>query len=125
MDKWHTLLASEQLAPGQVIEISWQQQDLLVYRTQDGECLALSGYCPHMKNYIPNGLAPHQNLSDLLKGSELRCPYHDWRFDGQGKCTHIPNGQRVPLAVKRGLSIMPHWRLREIDQKIQIRETPS
>ncbi len=117
---WENLLPSARLAIGDVTEINWQGEDLLLFRTASGDCKAISAYCPHMGNYIPNGLAPEQALSALLEGEELRCPFHDWRFNGEGQCTHIPQGQRVPAAVSEGKAVTRSWRVREQGQSIQI-----
>lgn len=113
-------MPSAALAPGDVVEMTWQGEDLLLYRTAAGECQALTAYCPHMGNYIPNGLAPGKPLAALLEQQELRCPYHGWRFNGAGQCTHIPQGQRVPEGVKQGRAVARSWRIRERQQHIQI-----
>jgi 3-ketosteroid 9alpha-monooxygenase subunit A len=109
-----------QLAPGQVVETTWRDEDLLLYRTQTGECVAITAYCPHMNNYMPNGLAPGTPLAALLVHDELCCPYHGWRFNGEGRCTHIPQGQRVPPAVSRGRAVARSWPVREQGRYIQI-----
>ena len=120
MSEWQDLMPSAQLEPSAVVEVSWQGSDLLLYRTQAGKCAAISAYCPHQGNYIPNGLAPGQALTTLLVQDELRCPFHGWRFNGAGQCTHIPQGQRIPEPVKRGRPVIRHWRVREKNQQIQI-----
>src|SRR5699024_1700869 len=30
----------------------------------------------------------------------IACPFHDWRWGGDGKCTGIPYAKRVPVAAK-------------------------
>jgi len=120
MTTWQDLTPSAALAPGEVVEINWQGEDLLLYRTAAGECQAIGAYCPHMGNYIPNGLVPGKSLSVLLEEGELRCPFHGWRFNGDGQCTHIPQGQRVPEAVRQGRAVARSWLVRERGQHIQI-----
>ena len=113
MTTWQDLMPGTALAPGELIEITWQGEDLLLYRTAAGECQAIGAYCPHMGNYIPSGLAPGKSLSALLQHDELRCPYHCWRLNGDGQCTHIPHGQRAPEAVRRGRPVARCWLVRE------------
>ncbi|MCZ6828997.1 MAG: Rieske 2Fe-2S domain-containing protein [Gammaproteobacteria bacterium] len=120
MSKWQDLMPSAELVVGQVMAISWQGEDLLLYRTAQGECRALNAYCPHMGNYMPSGLAPGQSISALLRDSEIHCPFHGWSFDGLGRCTHIPAGQRVPPAVRKGQPVARCWPLRESGGQIQI-----
>jgi 3-ketosteroid 9alpha-monooxygenase subunit A len=120
MTTWQNLIPSVALTAGEVMEISWRAEDLLLYRTSAGACHALSAYCPHMGNYLPNGLAPGKPLAALLEQDELRCPYHGWRFNGAGQCTHIPQGQPVPVAVRQGRAVARSWRVREHGHYIQI-----
>ena len=120
MSYWQNLMPSAALAPGDVVAMEWQGEDLLIYRTAAGECRAISAYCPHMGNYIPNGLAPGQALSELLQQDHVRCPFHGWCFNGEGQCVDIPQGQRVPAAVKQGRAVIRYWCLRDHDQTVQI-----
>ncbi len=122
MTEWQDILPSAELAPGEVVEAEWQGEDLLLYRTFAGECRAITAYCPHMGNYIPNGLAPRVPISELLHEDELRCPFHEWRFDGEGRCTHIPEGQPVPSMVRQGKPVARYWLVREAGGKIQLAE---
>jgi 3-ketosteroid 9alpha-monooxygenase subunit A len=109
------LFASTRLNPGEVLELDIGGEAALAFRTTDGRCHIISGYCPHMGNYMPNGLAPGTALSQLLQHDEVRCPYHGWRFDGGGRCTHIPQAQRLPQKVQRGEPVLKHWQVRESD----------
>jgi len=120
MSEWQNLVPASALGPGEVLEVQWQGEDILLYRSWEGECHAITAYCPHMDNYIPNGLAPGQSLGALLEQGELRCPYHGWRFNGRGQCTHIPQGQRVPAKVKQGKPVALSWAVRERGKQIQI-----
>jgi 3-ketosteroid 9alpha-monooxygenase subunit A len=37
------------------------------------------------------------DLSDgEVKGNEIACPFHDWRWGGDGRCKQIPYARRVP-----------------------------
>ncbi len=121
MTQWQNVLPSCELQPEQVLEISWQGHDLLLYRTHSGKCHATSAYCPHQGNYIPNGLPPGTPLAKLLVGDELSCPYHGWRFNGVGQCTHIPQGQRVPAVIKQGKAVIRSWPVQEENGQIQLR----
>ncbi|MEH6581878.1 MAG: Rieske (2Fe-2S) protein [Halioglobus sp.] len=122
MTEWHDLIPVSDLAPGELLESHWRGSDLLLYRSSSGECRAITGYCPHMGNYMPNGLPPNQPLSTLIENDELRCPYHGWRFNDQGQCSHIPPSQSVPSAVRKGRQIARVWPLREQMGMIQIRD---
>lgn len=64
---------------------------VIVYRDASGQPVVQSAWCPHLG-------------ADLSQGSRLegqvRCPYHHWRFDQTGACTHIPTGDRIPAAAR-------------------------
>ena len=113
MVEWEPILDSADLPVGSVREIEWQQQDLLLYRDSEGTCHAVSAYCPHMNNYMPNGLADGRELSALLIDDSLTCPWHGWRFDHRGRCTYLPPGQRAPAPVRRGAPVLKLWAVRE------------
>ena len=35
-----------------------------------------------------------------VKGDEIACPFHDWRWGGDGKCKAIPYARRIPLRAR-------------------------
>ena len=35
-----------------------------------------------------------------VKGDEIACPFHDWRWGGDGKCKEIPYAKRIPLRAR-------------------------
>ena len=119
--RWHNLVEGSSLAKGDVVEITWREEDLLVYRSAEGACFAISAYCAHTLSYMPNGLPPDTPLSELLRGEEIRCPFHGWCYDGSGRCTEIPVSQRVPPGMQRGDAMIKSWQLRESNGWIQIR----
>ena len=51
----------------------------------------LDGYCRHMGGDLTQG---------TVKGDEVACPFHDWRWGGDGKCKAIPYARRVPLRAR-------------------------
>ena len=63
------------------------EEDIVLYRTESGQVVALEDACPHR-------LAP---LSiGMLQGDEVVCGYHGMRFDCTGQCTAAPGLQRAP-----------------------------
>lgn len=124
MAQWQNVLSSSDLKPGQVKELSWQGNDILLFRTHAGLCLAINAYCPHQGNYMPNGLPPGATLDKLLVQDELNCPYHGWRFNGAGQCTYIPQGQRVPNPIRQGKPVIRSWPVREDKNHIQLHAMP-
>ncbi len=60
---------------------------LVVFETSDGTLSVLDAYCRHMGGNLAHG---------TVKGDSIACPFHDWRWGGNGKCTGIPYARRVP-----------------------------
>src|ERR1700730_9804852 len=65
-------------------------QDLVLFRGSDGTPHALLDRCCHRGVRL--------SLGKMTDG-HLACGYHGWRYDGTGRCVHIPSllaGRRVP-----------------------------
>jgi 3-ketosteroid 9alpha-monooxygenase subunit A len=70
-------------------------KDLVAYRSESGKVSVLDAFCPH--------LGAHLGFGGKVKGEEIECPFHAWRFDGTtGSCTAVPYAKRIPAkaAVK-------------------------
>ncbi len=78
---WYWLLEARKLRPGQVKPINILGYELAVFRGLDGAIAALDAYCPHMGAHLAEG---------KVEGNQLRCFFHNWRFDATGQCTDIP-----------------------------------
>jgi len=61
------------------------EEDVVLYRKQDGEVVALEDLCPHRFTPLSMG---------RLKGDAIECGYHGLTFDCSGKCIRIP-GQPI------------------------------
>ena len=51
----------------------------------------LDGYCRHMGGDLSQG---------EVKGNEIACPFHDWRWGGDGRCKNVPYARRVPRLAR-------------------------
>ena len=60
-------------------------------RTARAGLNVLDGYCRHMGGDLTQG---------SVKGDEIACPFHDWRWGGDGQCKSIPYARRVPLRAR-------------------------
>jgi 3-ketosteroid 9alpha-monooxygenase subunit A len=64
---------------------------LVVFADSAGQLHVLDGYCRHMGGDLTLG---------TVKGDAIACPFHDWRWGGNGRCQRIPYSRRVPPAAR-------------------------
>ncbi|MEN8722719.1 MAG: Rieske 2Fe-2S domain-containing protein [Alphaproteobacteria bacterium] len=64
----------------------------LAFRNTKGEAVILDGLCPHMGSEIAVG--------GVVDGDGVRCPFHFWHYDEQGKCDDIPYSKTIPPQAK-------------------------
>ncbi|MBZ5740006.1 Rieske 2Fe-2S domain-containing protein [Nocardioides mangrovi] len=88
---WHCLGLAERFRDGKPHGIEAFGTKLVVWADTQGEIHVLDGYCRHMGGDLTQG---------EVKGDEVACPFHDWRWGGDGKCKQIPYARRVPLRAR-------------------------
>ncbi|MFV2171542.1 Rieske 2Fe-2S domain-containing protein [Actinomadura sp. LOL_016] len=88
---WHCLGLAEKFKDGKPHTINGFGQKLVVFMGEDGKINVLDGYCRHMGGDLSQG---------TVKGNAIACPFHDWRWGGDGRCKGIPYSRRVPLRAR-------------------------
>lgn len=78
---WYITVPGRAVGPGGVVPFELNGQRLVIFRGEDGVARALDAFCPHMGTDLSTG---------KVVGDTLRCFFHHWRFDGQGRCVDIP-----------------------------------
>ena len=88
---WHCLGLVSAFSDGKPHGINAFGGQLVVWQDTKGELNVLDGYCRHMGGDLTQG---------EVKGDEIACPFHDWRWGGDGKCKAIPYARRIPLRAR-------------------------
>ena len=88
---WHCLGLARDFADGKPHQVLAFGQKLVVFAGADGQLNVLDAYCRHMGGDLSQG---------TVKGDEIACPFHDWRWGGDGRCKQIPYARRVPLRAR-------------------------
>ena len=88
---WHCLGLTKDLGDGKPHSIKAFGQKLVVFRGADGGLNVLDSYCRHMGGDLSQG---------TVKGNEIACPFHDWRWGGDGKCKLVPYAKRTPRLAR-------------------------
>lgn len=85
---WYAVAVSGEIEPGRIATRRYFDQELVVFRTQQGEAAVFDAYCPH--------LGAHFGYGGRVEGEVLRCPFHGWSFTPSGACQAIPYAKRIP-----------------------------
>lgn len=88
---WHCLGLLRDFGDGKPHGVNAFGQKLVVFRGADGGNSVLDGYCRHMGGDLSEG---------EVKGDEIACPFHDWRWGGDGRCRQVPYAKRTPRLAR-------------------------
>jgi 3-ketosteroid 9alpha-monooxygenase subunit A len=84
---WHCLGLADSFRGGGPTAIEAFGTKLVVFADSSGKLNVLDAYCRHMGGDLTMG---------TIKGDAIACPFHDWRWNGEGKCVLVPYAHRVP-----------------------------
>jgi 5,5'-dehydrodivanillate O-demethylase oxygenase subunit len=78
---WHPIAAAVELKAWPILKKRIMGEDLALYRGDDGTLGLIADRCPHRGASLSCG---------MIEGANLRCAYHAWMFDKDGKCLDTP-----------------------------------
>ncbi|MCU1622713.1 MAG: 3-ketosteroid-9-alpha-hydroxylase [Frankiales bacterium] len=84
---WHLLGLSREFDDGKPHGLEAFGTKLVVWKGADGNLNVLDAYCRHMGGDLSTG---------TVQGDNVACPFHSWRWGGDGKCKEIPYARRIP-----------------------------
>jgi nitrite reductase/ring-hydroxylating ferredoxin subunit len=97
-DGWFGIGSSEDIGVGQVARIRSLGCELVCFRGGDGRVRVFDAYCPH--------LGAHLGVGGRVSGDGIICPFHGWRFDGDGRLAEVPRLEsQVPRASARAWEV--------------------
>ncbi len=88
---WHCLGLAEPFRAAGPHAVQAFGTKLVVFADSVGHLHVLDAYCRHMGGDLSRG---------TVKGDAIACPFHDWRWGGDGRCARIPYARRVPPAAR-------------------------
>lgn len=89
---WYLIAYSDDLAAGAVLRLQRLDRELVALRGESGRVSVFDAHCPH--------LGAHLGVGGRVVGDTLQCPFHGWRFAGDGSCAAIPYAKRIPAGVR-------------------------
>src|SRR5882724_11080691 len=84
---WHCLGLADGFRDGRPHAVEAFGTKLVVFADATGTLRVLDAYCRHMGGDLSMG---------TIKGDQVACPFHDWRWGGNGQCVQVPYATRVP-----------------------------
>lgn len=91
---WYCVGLSASLKPGAVLKRRFMGQDAVLFRTKSGVPCLMDAYCPH--------LGAHLGCGGVVVEESIRCPFHHFRFDAEGKCVATGYGTDPPPKAVAG-----------------------
>ncbi|MGV0635449.1 Rieske 2Fe-2S domain-containing protein [Mycolicibacillus trivialis] len=88
---WHCVGVADSFRDGKPHALHAFGRKLVVFADSQGALHILDGYCRHMGGDLTQG---------TIKGDEVACPFHDWRWGGDGRCKLVPYSKRTPKAAR-------------------------
>ncbi len=80
-------------------QIAMLNQRFVLYRNSQGQVVALKDQCSHRGAALSMG---------WLEDNCIRCPYHGWKFQADGKCVQIPSNEvSTPIPKKANVNSYP------------------
>lgn len=109
---WFRVASGRDLPAGKVQTLRYFGRDLVLFRTEDGKASILDAHCPHVGAHLGHG--------GKVLGNTIQCPFHGWRFEGDGSCVNIPYSDKIPPS-----SNTRSWPVHEINGQIMVYHDPS
>jgi 5,5'-dehydrodivanillate O-demethylase len=78
---WQPIATTAELARQPVIQVKLLGETLALYRDERGGLGLVAERCPHRGASLAYGIPEEDGL---------RCPYHGWKFDAEGRCLEQP-----------------------------------
>ena len=103
---WHPIAAESELQQPGTRACRVLGEDLVLYRDLSGNLGLLERHCPHRRADLSYG---------YVESRGLRCNYHGWRFDSDGRCLEQPFEDRLnpgrracERPITRGYAVRAH-----------------
>lgn len=94
-DHWYPLARSRDVKAGKAIGRTFAGEPIVLVRTEGGKLFALEDRCAHRQVPLHAG---------EVCGEEIKCCYHGWVYNHEGKCVNIPyvgSSERIPKGVRK------------------------
>jgi phenylpropionate dioxygenase-like ring-hydroxylating dioxygenase large terminal subunit len=91
---WYAAAPGAAVTADKPLRVRMLGQHFTLFRDAAGKARCVSDICVHRGASLARG---------RVKGDSVECPYHGWKFNGEGTCTRIPSlgaGAKFPARAK-------------------------
>ena len=100
---WYAAIWTRDLPPATPIAKIFLNKPVVLFRTEDGEPVALEDKCCHRAAPLSVG---------KCIGDTIQCGYHGLRFNATGACVEIPGQSKIPQnATVRSYPVIDRWNM--------------
>jgi phenylpropionate dioxygenase-like ring-hydroxylating dioxygenase large terminal subunit len=96
---WYAVSYSDELAVGESRAVTYFGRELVIFRTESGQARLLDAYCPHLGAHLGYGIHENTGGGGRIEGESIVCPFHGWKFNGEGECTEVPYARNMPPKI--------------------------
>ncbi len=104
---WFQVAWTSDISPGESYPVKAFGKDLVLFRNAEGQAKVLDAFCPHMGAHLGHG--------GKMEDGEIVCPFHAWKFNGEGELTDIPYAKKQPKKAK-----LACWPVQEVNGAIMV-----
>lgn len=90
---WYCVGFADELAIGEVKAVRYFGEDLVLYRTLDGQACLSSAFCPHLGAHLGHG--------GIVDEAGINCPFHGWKFNDSGEVVDVPYASQIPPRARK------------------------
>lgn len=112
-DFWYVAATSGELRRGRVLGRMILDEQVALFRDEEGRAVALEDCCLHRNAPLSAG---------AVENGQLRCGYHGWLYDGGGRVTEIPS---LPPPATTGKRCVRPFAVREQQGYVYVRLSPA
>jgi 5,5'-dehydrodivanillate O-demethylase len=103
---WHPVGASSELARRPTRMVKILGEEMVLFKDKQGKLGLIGRYCAHRGVNLVYGIAEDDGL---------RCPYHGWKYDGQGRCVEQPFEETMrPGGIHKDRIRLPAYPVQEL-----------
>lgn len=82
---WFFVCHAHELRDGRLLSRQFHGEEIVAYRDAQGQARVFDAFCPH--------LGAHIGKTGVLQPQGLKCRFHGFQFDGEGRCVRTGAGE--------------------------------